>query len=190
MATVATGAPPEHHAVLNCCKDLEGEGEFGHMSLDPDGPPCACGRRGCLESLASGTALEREAVRLASGDDGSLLHALSTSDPGSVTGEMVSEAAERGDGAALGGFENVGHYLGLGIINLVHIFDPEMVVLGGGVARSGHLLLDRVREVVAEHGIPSLVSDVTIVLSALGGDAGVVGAAALAWEGKSSQPAK
>ncbi len=165
-------------------------GEFGHMTLDPAGPMCGCGRRGCLEALASGTALRREAVRLASRDPGSILHRQCGIDPVELTGEMVSDAAERGDRAALGAFDNVGYYLGLGIINLVHIFDPEMVVLGGGMVESGHLLMDNVRGVVAERGISCLVRDVTIVISALGGDAGVIGAAAMAWEGIENEPAK
>jgi glucokinase len=165
-------------------------GEFGHMTLDPTGPMCGCGRRGCLEALASGTALRRDAVRLASRDPGSLLYRQCGIDPAAVTGETVSDAAERGDRAALGAFDNVGYYLGLGIVNLVHIFDPEMVVLGGGMAGSGHLLMDNVRRVVAERGISCLVRDVTIIISALGGDAGVIGAAATAWEGIENEPAK
>jgi glucokinase len=164
--------------------------EIGHMSLDPNGPECACGRRGCLETLASGTALEREAVRLARENPGSLLHGSSASEPERVTGEMVSAAAGKGDHAALGAFATVAYYLGLGIVNLVHLLDPEMVVIGGGVSRSGHLLLDEVRRVVAEKGIPSLVRDVSIVLSTLGNDAGVIGAAATAWEGIGVLPAK
>jgi glucokinase len=157
--------------------------EVGHMVVDPAGPLCGCGRRGCLEALASGTALEREAVRLASKDPGSVLHEASTTDPGSVTGEDVASAAHAGDAAAAAAFENISWYLGLGIANLVHLLDPELVVLGGGVSRSGDLFIDTVRDVVASTGIPDLVRDVRIELSTLGGDAGVIGAAAIAWEG-------
>ncbi len=157
--------------------------EVGHMVVDPHGPECGCGRRGCLESLASGTALEREAVRLASTDERSVLHDASCSDPASVTGEMVASAARAGDAAAAAAFENISWHLGLGIANLVHLLDPQMVVIGGGVSRSGDLFIDAVRDTVASRGLPDLVRDVRIELSTLGGDAGVVGAAAVAWEG-------
>ena len=96
---------------------------------------------------------------------------------------MVSAAAEKKDPAALEAFKRVAYYLGLGVVNLIHAFDPETVVLGGGVARSGHLLLDELNEVVAANGIPSLIAGTTITLSNLGGDAGLIGAGAIAWEG-------
>jgi glucokinase len=164
--------------------------EFGHMTIDPSGPECGCGRRGCLEALASGTALQRSAISLAREDPGSILHEQSVSHPEQVTGEAVSRAAERGDPAALAAFAAASYYLGLGIVNLVLIFDPEMVVLGGGVSRSGHLLLEEVRRVVAKCGITALVRDVDIVLSTLGNDAGTIGAAAIAWEGMGRPQAK
>lgn len=164
--------------------------EFGHMTIDPRGPVCGCGRQGCLEALASGNALERTATSLARQDPGSILYELSVSQPEQVTGETVSLAAEKGDAAALAAFARVAYYLGLGVVNLVVIFDPEMVVLGGGVARSGRTLLDEVRRVVSEHGIAALVRDVSIVQSTLGNDAGVIGAAAMAWEGIGGPRAK
>jgi len=157
--------------------------EPGHITIDPEGPLCGCGRKGCLEAMASGTALEREAARLAEENPGSLLLEMTGGDTELITGEMVSAAAERGDPAALGAFTYVASSLGLGIVNLMHLFDPEMVVLGGGVSRSGHLLMDELNKYVADHGIPALTEGTTIALSALGGDAGLVGAAAMAWEG-------
>ena len=157
--------------------------EFGHMTLDPDGPLCACGRRGCLEALASGTALEREAAGLAEADPGSLLNELGGGAAGGITGEMVSAAAERGDAAALEAFRRVGYNLGFGVVNLIHAFDPSKVVLGGGMSRSGHFLLDEVERAVAERGLPELTRGVEVVLSGLGADAGLIGAGAIAWEG-------
>lgn len=162
--------------------------ELGHMSIDPSGPECGCGRRGCLEALASGTALERAAAEAAREDPDSLLNRLCDDDPAGITGEIVSRAAEAGDRAALDAFSQIAYYLGLGIVNLIHIFDPEMVVLGGGVSHSGHLLLDEVRSVVRERGIRVLVRDARIELSSLGREAGVVGAGAIAWEGMGRQP--
>lgn len=157
--------------------------ELGHMTVDPNGPTCGCGRRGCLEAMASGTALERQAATLAAGDSRSLLHDLSGGDPTVITGEMVSEAATLGDEAALEAFRRIAFHLALGIVNLLHAFDPQVVVLGGGMARSGQFLMDAVRREVAEHGVPALVKDAQIVLSELGADAGLIGAGAIAWEG-------
>lgn len=157
--------------------------EPGHMVMEPGGPPCTCGQRGCLEALASGTALEREASRLARSMPAPVLTRLCGGDLSRVTGEMVSQAAEEGDLAALEAFARVAYYLGLGIVNLIHIFDPEMVVIGGGVSHSGHLLLDETRRAVLDNGIPRLVDGVTIALSTLGTQAGLLGAAAMAWEG-------
>lgn len=157
--------------------------EIGHMIIKPEGLPCKCGSRGCLETLASGTALEREAARFMADDDASVLRRMCKGDTGGLTGEMISEAAEEGDPAALKAFSYIAHYLGLGLVNLIHLLDPEIVVIGGGVSRSGHLLLDDVRSVVRERGVPALVEGAQIVLSALGRDAGLIGSAALAWEG-------
>lgn len=157
--------------------------ELGHMTVDPNGPLCGCGRRGCLEAMASGTALAREAAELAGEDRGSLLLELSGGDLGAITGVMVSEAAERGDPAALEAFRRIAHYLGLGVVNLIHAFDPEMVVIGGGVACSGHHLLDELAKAVRTNGLSALTGGTTIALSSLGGDAGLIGAGAIAWEG-------
>jgi glucokinase len=96
---------------------------------------------------------------------------------------MVSAAAERGDAAALAAFRSIGYELGLGVVNLIHAFDPEKVVLGGGMSRSGHFLLDEVSRAVSENGLPELTRGVNVVLSGLGADAGIVGGGAIAWEG-------
>ncbi len=157
--------------------------EIGHMVVDPEGPTCGCGRKGCLEALASGTALEREAARAARKYPDSILNHMCSNDLEGITGENVAEAAEAGDKAALEVFSYVSHYLGIGIVSLIHIFDPELVVLGGGIARSGGLILDGLRKVVEERGIPSCIEGTQIVLSSLGTSAGMIGAAVLAGEG-------
>jgi glucokinase len=157
--------------------------ELGHMVIDPEGPLCGCGRRGCLESMASGTALERIARQTAGRNPGSLLLEMCEEETELITGEMVSEAAGRGDAAAIEAFGRVADSLGLGIANLIHIFDPELVVLGGGMSRSGRFLTDEVDRAVRRYGIPALIEGTTIVPSALGSDAGLIGAGAIAWEG-------
>lgn len=161
--------------------------ELGHMTVDPDGPECGCGRKGCLEAMASGTALAREAARLACGKDTVLLE-MSGGSPEAITGEMVSLAADRKDPVALEAFALIGRNLGLGVVNLIHAFDPEMVVIGGGVACSGHHLLDELKSSVSRSGLPALVGGTTITLSSLGGDAGLIGAGAIAWEGIGAPP--
>ncbi len=161
--------------------------EIGHMTIDQNGPECGCGRRGCLEAMASGTALAREAARLA-GERDTVLLEMGGGSPGSITGEMVSRAADAGDPVALEAFRYLGRNLGVGIVNLIHVFDPEVVVVGGGVARSGRHLLGELEASVREHGIPSLVSGTAIALSSLGGDAGLVGSGAIAWEGIGAAP--
>ncbi|MBI4301281.1 MAG: ROK family protein [Chloroflexi bacterium] len=147
--------------------------EPGHMTIDLAGPRCKCGNVGCLEMLASGLAIARWAnERLARG-------AKSALQGKRVVGETVIAAARSGDGLARGILEIVGSYLGVGVVNLVHIFNPQAVVIGGGVAiQAGDLLLDPVRRVVAERAMPSF-RQVAILPSALGDDAGLRGAACL-----------
>lgn len=159
--------------------------EVGHMVVEPSGPLCGCGNRGCLESLASGTALRREAIKRVEGTKGSKnskLLDLCGGDTSKITGEMVTEAAREGDEIALSCLDYIGFYLGIGVINMVHLFDPELVVLGGGVMEAGDLLLPRVRTVVEERGVEPLVEGVEVVASTLGSDIGVIGAGAAAWE--------
>lgn len=156
--------------------------EAGHIVIDPNGPLCGCGNRGCLEALASGTALGHEGVGLAKKNPDTILIEMAGGDPIAITGRMVAEAARQGDDAALRALKIWSGYLGLGIVSLIHVFDPEIVVLGGGVSYSGDLFIDDVRQTVSERGIPTLVEGIPIVLSEFRGEAGVIGAAALAWE--------
>ncbi len=161
--------------------------ELGHVVIDPEGPVCGCGRKGCLEALASGTALVREAELFAENHPESLMNAACAGDE-KLDGKAVARAAEQGDTAALEAFDRISFYLGMGVANLIHTFDPEMVVLGGGVSESGAFLLEGVRRSVREHGIEALVAGVRVELSSLGNDAALLGAAELAREG-SRRPA-
>jgi glucokinase len=154
-------------------------GELGHLIVAPDGDRCACGNRGCLEAMASGSTLGRLGREAAAADPGGRLAALAAGAP--VTGEVVFAAALEGDRVALSLFERIGHWLGVGIASLVTIFDPDLVVVGGGVAATGDLLLAPARASFDRyvHGrrhreLPPIVP------TRLGGDAGLVGAASLA----------
>lgn len=158
-------------------------GEIGHIVVEPGGPSCGCGNRGCWEQVASGQALEREGGRVVLEHPGSPLARLASGDPDRVTGELVVRAAADGDEAAAGIVLDVGRRLGEGIAGLVNILDPEVVVIGGGMAGVGAPLLGPMREsYLASVEGRSARPDVPIVPAALGNDAGAIGAGLLAIE--------
>ncbi len=159
-------------------------GELGHMVVDEDGPPCQgnCPNHGCLEAVASGTALAREALRVARATpDCGLGRALAAGRE--ITGALVTELAHDGDAAARDVVALIGTRLGVGIANLVNILDPEVIVVGGGVIAAGELLLAPAREVVLTCALPPARSDASIVRAHFGAESGMVGAGALALEG-------
>jgi glucokinase len=120
-------------------------GEYGHMVVDPDGPPCPCGRRGCWERYASGSGLARLAREAAVGRRVDRVLELAGGDPESVRGEMVQQAAREGDPDALAVIDEFGRWVALGLVNLTNALDPEMFVLGGGLAAGADLYLDPIR---------------------------------------------
>lgn len=158
--------------------------ELGHMVIDADGPPCqgSCPNRGCFEALASGTALGREALRIArQRQDSRLGKALEQGRD--VAGPLVTELAYDGDPAALEVIQLIGERLGIAIGNFVNIFNPEVVVVGGGVIAAGELLLAPARAVVARRALPPSRDHVRIVAARFGVEAGMIGAAAMALDG-------
>jgi glucokinase len=161
-----------------------GAGELGHVTVDYDGPPCqgGCPNRGCLEVMASGTAIGREGERVARELPASGLgRALAEGVP--VTGELVSDLAARGDVEAIRVLDLIGRRLGAGIVGIVNTFNPEFVVIGGGASRAGELLLEPARRVVAECALRPSRDTARIVPAALGEDAGMIGAALFARSG-------
>ena len=156
-------------------------GEVGHMVVDPSGPLCPCGGRGCWEQFASGAGLGRLAREAAVAGTLDAAVALAGGDPDLVRGEHATMAAASGDAGALAVVERFGWWLALGLANLVAICDPEIVVVGGGLAEAGELLLDPARrayETLVEGGRAR--PRVPIVAAALGERAGAVGAALMA----------
>jgi glucokinase len=156
--------------------------EMGHMRVVPDGRLCGCGRRGCLEQYASGSALVRAARRRAEEDPeaGHRLVELAGSIE-AINGPLVTKAAREGDPAAREAFAEVGRWLGSGMADLVQILDVEMIVVGGGVVDAGELLLAPARaafvdQLAARGSLPVA----PVVAAQLGNLAGVVGAADLA----------
>jgi glucokinase len=158
--------------------------ELGHVVIDFDGPRCQghCPNRGCLEALASGSALEREAARLAREHPESGL-GRAVANGREPVGPLVTELAHDGDQAAIDAISTIGRHLGVGIANYVNIFNPEVVVIGGGVIGAGELLLAPARAVVAERALPPARDEVRIVGARFGVEAGMIGAAALAFDG-------
>jgi glucokinase len=153
-------------------------GELGHVLVDEDGPVCGCGARGCLETFASGTAIGargQEAVesgasptitRLAGGED--------------VTAEHVAAAAAEGDPMAQAIIASAAHHLGLGLADFVNIFNPDLIVIGGGTANIGPMLLDPAVGLMRARAFKGPVEHVRVVPAALGGRSVVAGALALA----------
>lgn len=155
-------------------------GEFGHMQVVPGGQPCECGGRGCWEQYCSGNALVRFA-RARMGEQPSVLEEATGGNPDLVTGPMVSEAAEDGDLVARQAFASVGDWLGVGVANLVAAFDPEVVVIGGGVSAAGDRLLEPARTALVRSLVGAAHRTVpALVVAQLGPEAGLVGAAELA----------
>jgi glucokinase len=158
--------------------------ELGHMVVDMDGPPCQgdCPGRGCLEAVASGNAIGREGVEAARRSPDSRL-GKALSEGHEITGALVTELGHDGDPAAREVLELVGRRLGAGITNIVNVFNPEVVVVGGGALAAGDLMLEPARAVVAERALPPARRDVRIVPAHFGAESGMLGAAVLALDG-------
>lgn len=154
-------------------------GEIGHMTIEVNGPRCVCGNTGCLEALVSGTAIARmtrEAI--AAGRPTAILD-LAGGDPSGVTAEIVDRAARRGDALAREIFERAGFYLGVGVANLLNLFNPARIIIGGGVSKAGDLLFEPTRRTVRLRAFERPARDAEIVPAQLGDDVGAVGAAAV-----------
>ncbi|HHU51046.1 MAG TPA: ROK family protein [Firmicutes bacterium] len=154
-------------------------GEVGHMIVLPGGPLCGCGQHGCIEALASGTAIARTARKRLEDGEQSIISDLVKGDINTVTSREVAEAARQGDQLAVSLLDEAFFYLGIAIGNLINILNPETIVIGGGVAKMGDLLFDRVSRVLQDHAFPHMVKGVSIVPAVLAGRAGTMGMVAL-----------
>jgi glucokinase len=151
-------------------------GEIGHSTIDSTGRKCKCGNYGCLEAYASGPAIA-ERAREALADDGtSRILALADGDPGRITAQLVYEAARQGDPVALEVVRDTAKFLGIGIANLLNVFNPDMVVIAGGVTQAGDTLFDPLRAEVKRRAFRPAVEACEIVPGSLPLSAGVVGA--------------
>ncbi|WP_433227255.1 ROK family protein [Microtetraspora malaysiensis] len=153
-------------------------GDIGHIRVDDDGPICACGNSGCLEAYFGGAALAREATAVArSGGSPYLAERLAAA--GELTAQDVAVAAAQGDAAAIQIIRDGGRRVGQVLASLVSFFNPGLVIIAGGVARLGHVLLAEIRSVVYRRSLPLATGNLPIVLSELGDAAGIVGATRL-----------
>lgn len=150
--------------------------EMGHIPLLIDGPLCRCGHHGHFEAFASGTAIAQQATYGIMDRKDSILNRV----PEITTKEVVN-AAKNGDALAMRVLKKAGSYLGIGIVTLVHIFDPERIIIGGGVSNAGDLLLDPAKETVSEKVLFAYHDHFDIVLNELGDNPGLMGGAALAF---------
>jgi glucokinase len=167
-----------------------GAGELGHLVVLPGGLPCHCGTRGCLEMYASGPALVRYASTRAGDQKSDPDGALSAlRQRGELTGEEVTLLARRGHPGALGAVEELAGWLGIGLVNVSNVFDPEMIVVGGGVAELGELLLEPARDFMRSNAMAPGRDTVRVAPAQLGNQAGLVGAGLTAWEWEGAHPA-
>ena len=150
--------------------------ELGHTTIQADGPLCGCGQPGHLESFSSGTGIERFVAEQLKAGRESLLQPDKKN-----SAHAISEAAKQGDALSIEAYQNAGKYLGIGVANFLHAFDPSIVIFGGGVSQSGPLLFDSFHVSLRERVIHSrYLEGLVITRAELGDDSGLLGARALA----------
>lgn len=160
-------------------------GEVGHMTIDPNGPPCSCGSRGCFETFASGTAIAAYGAYAVMRGFTTIIGDLAERDLNKITPGTILKAAEQGDAVAKEILQRAGTYLGIGLANLITLLSPEKVVIGGGAANLGNWILEPARREIERRCFVTPLNDVEVVRATLGNDAGVIGAAI--WAGQHAQ---
>ncbi|MCF8002200.1 MAG: ROK family protein [Halanaerobiales bacterium] len=156
-------------------------GEIGHMTLVPESVyQCGCGNKGCFEAVASGTAIARRAKDAVLDNKDNLIYKLCKGDLDKIDALLVAEAAKKGDYLALEIFKITGNLLGVGIANVVNLFDPEIIVLGGGVMSAESLFIDQMVESLKERALKPNLENLVIKKAELGKNTGVLGAVAVA----------
>ncbi|HUG15069.1 MAG TPA: ROK family protein [Thermomicrobiales bacterium] len=152
-------------------------GELGHVTVSIDGPRCTCGSIGCIEAYCSAWSITRDAQHLVSSGRGLAIAEAARGQP--VGPRAVGAAARLGDPDALRLLERAGTALGAGIANFINIFNPELIVIGGGLSEIGEPLLEPVRRAIATYAMPAIRQDARLVASTLGIKSGIIGSAAL-----------
>lgn len=153
-------------------------GEIGHQIIEPYGPRCTCGSRGCLESLASGPALCSQAIKLVKQGADTIIRDLVDNDLNKIDPLVVENAARQGDMLALEIWEREAYYLGLAIANLLVVLNPEMIIIGGGIAKAADLLFEPIKKTIRQRVfVGPDIDKLKLVRSKLGDEAGAIGAA-------------
>lgn len=186
MVTLGTGVGAGfimHDKLFGGCN--QGAGEIGHMVIDVNGIPCNCGRRGCFESYASATALLEQAKTAMNGKKDTLLWELCHGDEKALNGKLFFQAVEKEDQVACEVLQGFQEYLLVGLLNLINIFQPDLLVVGGGISKAGDILLAPVREKIRK--LVYTRDDriqTQLVQAKLGNEAGIIGAALLKQQGE------
>lgn len=154
-------------------------GEIGHIKLEKDGKLCGCGQRGCFEAYASATGMIREAVSRLAVNKNNLLYELIDRKIDKLEAKDIFDAAKQGDSFSLDIIEYETEYLAMGIGNILNILNPEVVVIGGGVALAGDILFNPLKEKLKKYVLPVALEDLKIVPGVLGNEAGIKGAVGL-----------
>lgn len=154
-------------------------GEFGHIQVDPNGQLCDCGKIGCLETIASGTAMVRKAKKELESGATSIIRKLVDNDLNRITSGTILEAANKGDQFAIGLLALIGEHLGKGLAMLIHLFNPELIIIGGELSQADHYLSDPIQQNVNKYTIAKIRKDARIINSELGENAGIMGTIAL-----------
>jgi glucokinase len=154
-------------------------GEVGHIVVEPDGPLCGCGNHGCLEAIVGRDGMVDQAVRLLEQGTPSVLGERARRDHEDLSPKMIAEAADEGDAVALEVMTTTGHYIGVALCSCIVLTDPDLIVLGGGIANAGDVLFEPIRRTVYHRSMISGFDPDNIVPSQIGDDAGIMGAAAL-----------
>ncbi|MFW5985925.1 MAG: ROK family protein, partial [Halanaerobiales bacterium] len=157
-------------------------GEAGHMTIMPDGPLCGCGNYGCFEALASGTAIAHRGREAGLNNRSPELKKLSQDEIDLIDARMVAKAAYNGDQMAKEIFTRTGYYLGIGLANLVNLFNPELILFGGGVIRARDLFWESMKESLEKRVLISSYRDLEMKNAELGDKTGLMGAIAVAME--------
>ncbi|MFC2043610.1 ROK family protein [Chloroflexota bacterium] len=155
-------------------------GEVGHMTIEANGPQCNCGNRGCWETLASGSALARVAKQQIKEKAMTSILDYAYGDIEKVTAQVIQTAAEHGDALANDLITQTGYYLGIGLANLINIFNPELIVIGGGLSNMSDLLFPPALQAVSQRAFGEAYRLARFSTAELGGDSGVLGAATFA----------
>lgn len=183
MLTLGTGVGGGIVVFGKLLRGIDGTAaEIGHIKVERDGRSCGCGGMGCLESYASVTGLVRTARKGLEEGEASTLRDATGGDLDALTGKMVSDAAQAGDGFATYVIEETGRWIGTGVASLINLLNPERVVLAGGMIDAGEMLFKPIREIAVQEAFEVPAKRAKIVAAELGGNAGVVGAAGCARE--------